>query len=102
MVLLLTGGGGHVGEGVAKAAAKRGLIVVATYRGAKPPATACELGDTVHWVACDLTDKDSVKKLATAYDIQQCIHCAAVPNEAFARPDPLGALKPMFQRLRTC
>ena len=92
MVLLLTGAGGHIGNGVAKAALSNGQKVIAPYRGSAPPQSAKDLGSGIDWVACDLTDPRSVEKLANSFPIERCIHCAAVPNEAFARPDPLGTI----------
>ena len=91
MALLLTGAGGHVGGGVARVAAQRGLDVVATYRGSEPPALAEELGERIKWVACELSDKSALEKILRDHSIDCCLHCAAIPNEAFARPDPRGA-----------
>src|SRR6476620_7792313 len=88
MSLLVTGASGHVGGEIVRQAARRGMPVVAIHRGdflGEPFAS-------VTWVRCDLVDRSAVSKLAQAHRIDACIHAAAVSNEAYARPDPLGAI----------
>jgi nucleoside-diphosphate-sugar epimerase len=90
MTLLVTGASGHVGGEIVRQAAKRGMPVIAIHRG------ALRAGETsnaaVTWVRCDLADRNAVGKLAQAHRIDACIHAAAVSNEAYAKPDPLGAI----------
>jgi nucleoside-diphosphate-sugar epimerase len=87
MTLLVTGVTGHVGGEVVRQAASRGMPVIATYRGECPAFDA-----SVTWVRCDLTDPQAVRQLAEPHRIDACIHAAAVSNEAYAKPDPLGAI----------
>lgn len=91
MTLLVTGASGHVGLEIVKGAAKRGMPIVATYRGEFRKAEA-NAGAGVAWVACDLADARAVTDLAGRYPIEACIHCAAISNEAYARPNPLDAI----------
>ena len=91
MVLLVTGAGGHIGSGVARMALAQGLEVVATYRGSEPPPIVGDLRGTSRWVFCDLINREAVAELVKRHKIDRCIHCAAIPNEAFARPNPRGA-----------
>lgn len=91
MTLLITGALGHVGTALVESAAARGMSVLAVHRAARTPAPVAGPG-TVTWRACDLDDAAAVAELADAYDIDACIHAAAVSNEAFARPAPLAAI----------
>lgn len=88
MTLLITGATGHVGGEIVRQAARRGMPVIATHRGEPPNTTE----NSVKWLRCDLTDASAVRKLAEQHRIDACIHAAAVSNEAYARPDPLGAI----------
>lgn len=90
MALLLTGATGHVGAGIVKAAAAREIATVAIYRGKAPPADT-DLS-CIKWVRCDLGDAAAVDELVKTHQIDACIHAAAVMNEAYARPDPAGAI----------
>src|SRR5262249_32484882 len=65
----------------------KGMSVVAIHRGRQPETDA-----RVTWARCDLTDASAVRALAEMHDIDACIHAAAVSNEAYAHPDPLGAV----------
>lgn len=88
MALLVTGASGHIGLEVVKLAAMRGMQVVATFRG---EFRAPEING-VAWIWCDLVDAEAVRYLASKYRIDACIHCAAISNEAYARPNPLDAI----------
>jgi UDP-glucuronate 4-epimerase len=88
MTLLVTGATGHVGGEIVRQAAKRGMPVIATYRGERPQTDA----SPVKWVRCDLTDEEAVRELTEQSRIDACIHAAAVSNEAYAKPNPLGAI----------
>ena len=92
MRILVTGGMGHVGYETVRAARKQGHEVVAQYRSVFREADAAALGDGVQWVRCDLADAAQVAALLS-HDVDGCIHTAAVPNEQFARGDPLGTIE---------
>jgi nucleoside-diphosphate-sugar epimerase len=92
MTLLVTGASGHIGLELVKLAAKRGMEVVATFRGDLSEADAKAAGPSVAWHSCDLADPNAVGDLAGKYKIDACIHCAAISNEAYARPNPLDAI----------
>ena len=92
MVLLVTGATGHIGQEIVAQARGRGDEVVAVSRSGKPPEGGAGESPGVTWVACDLADAEAVSLLADTYAIAACIHGAAVSNEAYARPDPLGAI----------
>jgi nucleoside-diphosphate-sugar epimerase len=66
------------------------MPVIATYRGEfhenETP------GSSVKWVQCDLADADAVHRMVQENRIDACIHAAAVSNEAFAKPNPSGAI----------
>ncbi len=88
MALLVTGASGHIGLEIVKLAAMRGVQVVATFRG---EFRAPEMNG-VTWVSCNLADTNAVCDLASQHQIDACIHCAAISNEAYARPNPLDAV----------
>ncbi len=88
MTLLVTGATGHVGGEILRQAVQRGMRVIATYRGE----LRAEANLPVTWVRCDLTDAGAVRRLAEEHRIDACIHAAAVSNEAYAKPDPAGAI----------
>jgi nucleoside-diphosphate-sugar epimerase len=88
MTLLVTGATGHVGGEIVRQAAQRGMPVVAIYRGD----LRAQAASSVTWVRCDLADASAVRRLAEAHRIDACIHAAAVSNEAYAKPDPAGAI----------
>jgi nucleoside-diphosphate-sugar epimerase len=88
MTLLVTGATGHVGGEIVRQAAQRGMRIIATYRGELP----METNSSVTWVRCDLADAGAVRRLAEEHRIDACIHAAAVSNEAYAKPDPAGAI----------
>jgi nucleoside-diphosphate-sugar epimerase len=93
MVLLVTGAMGHVGYEVAKQAAAAGELVVAQYRNRFRAGDAEAVGGNATWAHCELSDPDAVAELTADRGIDECIHLAAVSNEAFARPDPLAAFQ---------
>src|ERR1043165_7505146 len=88
MALLVTGASGHIGLEIVKLAATRGMQVIATFRGD----FRAEEMNGVAWISCDLSDAEAVRDLATKHKIDACIHCAAISNEAYARPNPLDAI----------
>lgn len=92
MPLLVTGAMGHVGCEVVRQAAARGHHVVAQYRGTFREADVRAIEGDVAWVRLDLADAAAVRATIEKQSIDACIHCAAVPNESLARPDPLGAV----------
>lgn len=92
MKLLVTGAMGHVGFAVARKAAAAGRQVVAQYRSQFQADEAEALGRNVTWVRCDLEEPVAVADMVRAHKIDACIHSAAVPNEAYARPEPLRAI----------
>jgi nucleoside-diphosphate-sugar epimerase len=83
---------GHVGREVVRHAAAAGATVVAQYRATYRDGDARDAGSRVHWLACDLSDAAAVERLCEAHPIDACIHAAAVPNEKYARPQPLAAI----------
>jgi len=92
MRLLVTGAAGHVAREVARQALAAGDTVVAPYRDAPgeddtPEATG------LAWVPCDLADPAAVARLAEEHPVDACIHAAAIPNELYARPQPLRAIQ---------
>lgn len=89
MTLLVTGATGHVGGAIVRQAAQRGMPVIAVCRGRLPDKAP---GPPVTWVRCDLADANAVRGLMEHHGIDACIHAAAVSNEAYARPDPAGAV----------
>jgi nucleoside-diphosphate-sugar epimerase len=93
MALLVTGAMGHLGFGVVRAAAGRGLEVVAQYHSRFDGAAAAALGPTVDWRRCDVADPGAVAALAASGSIDGCIHCAALPNELLTQPAPSRAFE---------
>ena len=87
MTLLVTGATGHVGGEILRQAAARGMDVIAVSRDEQPGTSA-----SVKRLRCDLNDAAAVRAFAAQHKIDTCIHAAAVSNEAYARPDPLGAI----------
>ncbi|HJZ42089.1 MAG TPA: NAD(P)-dependent oxidoreductase [Hyphomicrobiaceae bacterium] len=92
MVLLVTGAMGHVGYEVARQAAARGRSVVAQYRGTFREGDAQATEGKVAWVRLDLANAAALRTTIENQGIDACIHCAAVPNENLARPDPFSAV----------
>lgn len=93
MALLVTGAMGHVGYGVARAAASLGLAVVGQYHSRHDEGAAAALGPSVRWRRCDLSDASAVAELAADGAIDGCVHCAALPNDEVARPAPARAFE---------
>jgi nucleoside-diphosphate-sugar epimerase len=91
MTLLVTGATGHVGGEIVRQAMKRDMPVIAVARDAVGEAEA-QAFPSVKWLQCDLADTDAVKTLTARNQIDACIHAAAISNEAYARPDPRGAI----------
>jgi UDP-glucuronate 4-epimerase len=92
-VLLVTGATGHVGLTLVRLGANRGLRVVAQHRSPVDPGLASELGPTVEWVRCDLSDPFAIAAMLAEHPVSGCIHTAAVPNDRLARPDPWNAIR---------
>lgn len=93
MALLVTGAMGHVGYEVVRQAAAAGHHVVAQCRGTFRESDARAVEGKIAWVQLDLADEAAVRAAVEKYRIEACVHCAAVPNEGLARPDPLTAIK---------
>lgn len=89
MTLLVTGAAGHVGGEIVRQAARLKMPVIAIHRGVLP---ADATSPSVTWLRCDLADAGAVRRLVEEHRIDTCIHAAAVSNEAYARPDPSGAI----------
>src|ERR1041385_3320016 len=83
---------GHVGYQIVRQAAEGETPVFAIYRGSFDEEAANALPSTVTWLRCDLADARAVRALTRKHRIDACIHAAAVSNEAYARPDPLGTI----------
>lgn len=92
MPLLITGAMGHVGHETVRQALARGHEVLAQYRNVFRESDAAALGGRVAWVRCDLADPEQLFRLIDRAGIDGCIHTAAMPNEQFARQDPLGTM----------
>ncbi len=92
MALAVTGAMGHLGFEIVRQAASQGADVIALYRSGYRAADAQSITGRVVWVQADLNDQDQVRALAKSRAITSCIHCAAVSNEAQARPNPLEAI----------
>lgn len=93
MALLVTGSMGHVGFELVRQATARGHAVLAQYRSAFRENDARSVTGDVSWVRCELTDAAAVARLLGTRPVDGCIHAAAVPNENYCRPDPLGAVR---------
>ncbi len=91
MAILITGGMGHVGFETVRQALRAGLEVVAQYRSVFREADAKALTGPVRWVRCDLAVAGEIEALLRQHPVEGCIHTAAVPNDLFARKDPLAA-----------
>jgi nucleoside-diphosphate-sugar epimerase len=91
MTLLVTGATGHVGGEIVRQAMKRDIPVIAVARDAVGEAEV-QAFPSVKWLQCDLADTDAVMALTARNRIDACIHAAAISNEAYARPDPRGAI----------
>ncbi len=91
MTLLVTGATGHVGGEIVRQAMKRDMPVIAVARDAVGEAEV-QAFPSVKWLQCDLADTDAVMALTARNPIDACIHAAAISNEAYARPDPHGAI----------
>jgi nucleoside-diphosphate-sugar epimerase len=87
MTLMVTGATGHVGGEILRQAARRGIDVIAVSRDEQPDASA-----SVRRLRLNLDDAAAVRAIAEQHKVDACIHAAAISNEAFARPDPLGAI----------
>lgn len=90
MAILITGGMGHVGYETVRQALAAGHEVVAQYRSVFRAADAQALSGRVTWVSCDLANRAELDALVNAHPVDGCIHTAAVPNELFARQDPMA------------
>ena len=91
-MLLITGATGHVGRELVRQAAMAGHAVLALHRGAAPGAVPGVEWRGVEWRGVDLDDVGAIAALAERTRVEACIHAAAISNEAYARPNPLGAI----------
>lgn len=91
--LLVTGAMGHVGLALVAHTARQGHDVIALYRNDFRENDATRAGPSVRWLKCDLKDKAAIEAIAQEYKVDACIHCAAVSNEAYAKPNPLEAIE---------
>jgi nucleoside-diphosphate-sugar epimerase len=80
-----------VGGEIVRQAMKRDIPVIAVARDAVGEAEV-QAFPSVKWLQCDLADTDAVMALTARNRIDACIHAAAISNEAYARPDPRGAI----------
>ena len=87
MTLMVTGATGHVGGEILRQAAHRGMDVIAVSRDEQPATSG-----SIRRLRLDLGDAAAVREFAAQHKVDACIHAAAISNEAFARPDPLGAI----------
>lgn len=93
MALLVTGAMGHVGYGVARAAAGHGLSVVAQYLSRYDEKAAAALGPKVKWRRCDVSKPNEVQELVITENVDGCIHSAALANDEATRPAPAAAFQ---------
>lgn len=91
MTLLITGAMGRIGYELVRRVSADGTSVIAQYHSTFHTVEAAALGSLVTWVGCDLSDVAAVERMITEHRIDSCIHLAAIPNDAMARPDPLRA-----------
>ncbi|MDJ0957050.1 MAG: NAD(P)-dependent oxidoreductase [Arenicellales bacterium] len=89
MALLITGAMGHVGYETVKQAVAQGIPVIAQYLNTFRTEDAEALGGKVTWIRCDLSDPFEVATVAGKYDIDGCIHPAAIPNDKIGAPIPM-------------
>ena len=87
MTLMVTGATGHVGGEILHQAVRRGMDVIAVSRDEQPATSA-----SIRRLRLDLGDAAAVREFAAQHKVDACIHAAAISNEAYARPDPLGAI----------
>jgi nucleoside-diphosphate-sugar epimerase len=87
MTLMVTGATGHVGGEILRQAVQRGMEVIAVSRDEPSDSSA-----SIKRLRLDLNDANAVRMIAEQHRVDACIHAAAISNEAFARPDPLGAI----------
>ncbi|ETA53257.1 NAD-dependent epimerase/dehydratase family protein [Ponticoccus alexandrii] len=88
MALLITGATGHVGLTLVRLALAEGFDVVAQHRAPVAEALKEELGPRVQWARCDLSDAFSTAAGLAAFQIDVCVHTAAVPNDRIAAGIP--------------
>jgi nucleoside-diphosphate-sugar epimerase len=88
MALLITGATGHVGLTIVRLAVEAGVNVVAQHRSPVPQSVVEQFGDRVRWAHCSLDDAFSLATALAEYDIEGCIHTAAVPNDRVAHAIP--------------
>lgn len=95
MAILITGANGHVGQLVVRKAAALGLDVIAQVRSLDkvPNRKDAEFGERVTWIASELTDPFSLAAALSPYEVEGCIHLAAVPNDKLARRNPWVAVQ---------
>jgi 3-hydroxyacyl-CoA dehydrogenase / 3-hydroxy-2-methylbutyryl-CoA dehydrogenase len=103
---LITGGASGLGEGVARMITEAGgRVAIADLPSSPGAALAQELGDTVAFVPCDVSDATQVERaVATAVDhvgrLDVCVNCAGVsPAHRVVGRD--GALYPLDVFRRT-
>ena len=92
MRVLVTGAMGHVGFAVVRALVRAGHSVVAQVRTTFRAEDAAALGGAVEWVESPLGGVADVAALVAGRGIEACVHCAAISNEAYAKPAPGDAV----------
>ncbi len=90
--ILVTGASGFVGSQVVRAALERGYEVVASVRSRASAARLEELTSRVRLLEADLSDADSVRRLATDAAPDMVLHLAWSLGPDYDAPENLGCV----------